>query len=436
MGCLIAFLVVVVLVAGAGGVGAWWLFGWGKGRVLWSQEYPDQSDLQNYLATWTTDEYVVRAHPNTVLGLASADGAVKWEVPVPGASENMICSASSVSSEGIAVLAYGKIGSCTNVFAVDMNQGEMLWDKPLDGDTSQQPGLAVSEGAVVVNNKTAYRMRDGSELWKSNELHGGQGCTPGVYVGGAKLVRTQACDAEEDDFGDAVSVAHATSEIDPTTGEVVWTYEAAERHEEPMDPVDGHILSTSPVVVRETADQYRVLNDAGEPGGLVDIGSLLTLGQGLLSVEGSPVPSLASSKGTFVIEKEGKSDATFEEIVGFDSVTGDKLWSTGPSDKVRYDIVQGDHDRLLAVKYDFDTISPDSSKRPFSFVEFDPATGEQTEVQDYEGVGLDLGHAPVPYLYGDKLIMMSTGSGGSVGQFAEEPMNGDFHDLSLVVLET
>ncbi len=436
-GWLIVFLVVVVIVGAVGGTAAWWALGWGKGRALWTLEYPGQPDTQNYLTTWTTDEYIVRAHPESVLGLDPASGSQKWEVPVPGAPENVVCASSSVSSEGVVVLAYGKVGYCTNVFAVDMKQGEMLWDKPRKDDTQKVPNLAVSNGTVVVANQTAYRMRDGSQLWKNSELEGGKGCTPGIYGGGARLVRTQACEMQEGDLGDVISVAHTTSEIDSQTGEVLWTYRAEERNEEPpYDPADGAILSTSPVVVRETADQFRILSDDGEPRGLVDIKGTNGMGQGLLVMPGSPRPALTASGDVLVVEQKGNGDATFEEVMAFDMATGEQLWSSGPSDKVRYNIVQGDDDRLLAVKHDFDTISPNSSKRPFSLVEFDPATGEETEVQDYEGVGLDLGGREVPYLYGDKLILMSIGTDGTVGEFAGEGLNGDRHDLSLVVLET
>lgn len=436
-GCIIAFLVVLAIILTPFGAGAWLWLGIGKGDVLWSVDFSStHGDTQNYRATWFTDKYVVRAELQSVLGLDAESGNQAWSVLVPD-RDALICAASSVSSQEIAVLAYGKMGTCSHAFAVDLRTGKLLWDKPLRKDVRKVPSLAVSGGAVVLENGTAYRLRSGKPLWKSSDLDSGNGCSPGAYTGGDVLVRTQSCDIDSD----ANSALHVISRIDPKSGKVLWTYRAKKRDTE-VDPNagDGDVVTTSPILAREGKDAYRVLTDEGKPQALLPVHGSSALGSQLREHPGSPSPSVLASGDTLLV-KQATGEGADDVLQAFSVSSGEKLWSKdSTAGGIWYTPAHADDDRLVAMKYNNDEFTFPPDKKVSSLVEFDPATGEESEIQNYQAIGDTLGdkYDAMPYLHDGKLMMASLSAQGSVSELidGDGPIGADFHPLSLVVLET
>ncbi|MDT0378833.1 PQQ-binding-like beta-propeller repeat protein [Streptomyces sp. DSM 42041] len=423
-------MLLVLLTAGAG-TGAWFLLGLGRGQTLWSLPYSGGSpDRQNYLSTWFTDKAVVRAQTDGISALDPASGRRLWGTPVPGEG-TVVCASSSVASEGVAVLAFGETGSCSTVFALDLATGEVLWDMPVE-TLDEPPSLAVSGKAVVVNDKQAYLLADGSEAWAAKELPTDDGCTTGTFTGGAQLVRSYGCATKVDEFGAPSALRYTVSEIDPATGKARWEY-VAKREDTSPDPLESHgeVLSTSPVVAREATGAYRILSDGGKPRGLVGIEGGRKLGQDAAFLGGSPSPAVAAHEGTLVVEQRHKND---EAVDGYDMDSGDKLWSTGPSSDVRYDLVQGAEEGLIATKEANGTFDLGDTD-PFSLVAFDPETGDEDEMQDFDGVGDTLGVWNAAYLHEGGLFLASVSNKGSIGALEDIGALGEDHDSSLVAFE-
>jgi hypothetical protein len=141
---------------------------------------------------------------------------------------------------------------------------------------------------------------------------------------------------------------------------------------------------------------------------------------------------LAAKGNTLVVEHE--RDIEGESVDGFDMDSGKRLWSTGPSNDVRYDLVQGAVGTLSAVKYDNGTFDPEDA-RPFSLVTFDPQTGEEDEQQDFEGFGEALGVYNTPYLDKGRLFLASVSNKGSVGSLEDISGTDSAQKSSLIVLE-
>lgn len=431
-GCLIAVLVVVCLVAGVLGTACWFLFGLGQGKEQWRAEFKGDNDTQNYLATWFTGNTVVRGELQGLTAYDQATGAERWHVPLV-VDDALVCASSSVADEDIAVMAYGKPGHCNYAFAVDLKKGKVLWEKPLnedefgDGVDEDEPALAVSGGVVVVNNKTAYDLRDGSKAWSNKQLiKGSEECTAGSYTGGVKLVRTQACSVQEDDLDTPVRGTYTVSEIDPATGDTRWTYNQPRESRFGSDSDDGDVLSTSPLLVRE-GDKYRILSDEGKPRGLVSIENYRTLGQSETPHRGNPAPGVKASGDTLLVEYR-------EKIEAFDMNSGKRLWGTKSTPKIRYDIVQGEDNRLLAKKEDNDNFSLESDERPFTLVEFDPATGEESELQDFKGYADALSTYQTPYVHDGRLFLSSLVNQGSARELHDIGIE-ESHSDSMIVFE-
>lgn len=424
-----------LMVVSLGAVGAWFFLGLGQGQEEWRAEYEGPpSDTQNHAATWFTEKHVVRGQLKDITAYSPADGAEQWKLPVPEKGA-LICASSPVTGDGVAVLAYGKPGDCDNVFAVDLAKGKKLWEQPVEG-SEEEPPLAVSGDIVVVGDKTAYRLRDGSEAWQSQKFTEGSGkCTDGSYTGGKNLVRTQACQVETDEFGDPAKGTYSVAGIDARTGAPEWVYKA-QSPDELGEPYDGDVLSTSPLLVRD-GDKYRVLSDQGKPRGLVRVDGYDNMGQSEAVRSGGPSPAVKASGDTLLIEHQPRGE-DYERVDAFSMASGKRLWGTKPSPEVSYDLVQGEDERLLAKKKEVDlaSVEPQDSEEPggspFSVVTFDPGTGEESEVQDYAGVGDALGDYMVPYLREDQLFLSSVSDRGSAGS----DISGDYHSDSMIVLES
>lgn len=430
-GCLITVLVFLTLITLGAGTGAWFFIGFGKGEAVWSLPYSGgDPDRQNYLSTWFTDTSVIRAQQDGISALDPATGERQWGTGVPGEG-TVVCAASAVTSQNIAVLVAGRPSSCDTVFAVDLATGKVRWTLPVEA-SDEPPSLAVSGGAVVVEDEGAYRLKDGSKAWSVADLPRKDGCTAGTFVGGPKLVRSYGCPTAKDEFDDVVKARYTISEVDPASGEARWTYTAqAEDVDVPSD-FDGEIVSTSPIIVREAPKSYRVLSEGGEPRGVIELDGRLSLGEGLVFLGGSPSSATAVQGDTLLVEQRLNNDGA---LYAYDMDSGDELWSTKKSNEdVQYDIVRGTEDSLKAVKYESGTFDL-GDKNPFSLVTFDPATGDEEEVQEFGGVGDTLGVWAVPYVHHDRLFLASVSNKSWMRALQDFGGFGESHDYSLVALQ-
>ena len=407
-GCLITMLVIFVVFALAAGSGAWFFLGLGKQDALWALPHTNEKgDTENFLSTWFTDKAVVRAQQDGISALDPASGKRIWGTPVPG-DGTIICDASPIASKSKVVLAYGKPGSCTTVFALDLTQGKVLWKLPVKkADTL--PSLAVSGGTVVVNDEAAYALEDGSKEWAAKSLAHKHGCSTGTFVGGPKLVRSLACATKVDEYGSPEEVRYDISEVDPSSGHVKWTYTGQQQEQADLD--NGEVLSTAPIIAREGADSYRILSDTGKPRGRLHLKGRGYVGEQDAFLGGSPEPSVQSVGGTLVLKQSG-------DIMSFDMDSGKRLWKkkadgAGGDENIRYYLVQGDDGKVEAIKYRRPFFDP-NEKHPFSLVTFDPKTGAEDAVQDFSGFGDSLGTFQARYVHDGRLFMASVSNEGTL----------------------
>jgi outer membrane protein assembly factor BamB len=429
-GCLITMLVIFVVFALGAGSAAWFFLGLGKQDALWALPHTNKKgDTENYLSTWFTDKAVVRAQQDGVSALDPASGKRIWGTPVPG-DGTIICDASPVAGKNIVVLGYGKPGSCTTVFALDLTQGKVLWKLPVK-KSDTLPSLAVSGDTVVVNDKVAYALKDGSKEWTAKALSRKSGCDSGTLVGGPKLVRSVACATKVDEYGSPEELRIDTSEIDPSSGHVKWTYTGQQQVAADID-IDSRLLSTAPIVTREGKDTYRILSDSGKPRGAVPDGVDDYFENDTAFLGGSPKPYVLAEDGTLVLKHSRHGD---DYITAFDMDSGKQLWEKkSGEDSPQYDLVQGLDGKIGALKWDRPFFDP-NHKRPFSLVTFDLKTGAEDEVQQFAGFGDSLDVFQAAYVHDGRLFVASVSNEGTLMSDSQVPSYMPAHESSLIAYD-
>ena len=429
-GCLITMLVIFVVLALGAGSAAWFFLGLGKQDALWALPHTNKKgDTENYRSTWFTDKTVVRAQQDGISALDPATGKRVWGTPVPGEG-TIICDASPIAAKNIAVLGYGKPGSCTTVFALDLTQGKVLWKLPVK-KSDELPSLAVSGDTVVVNDETALALKDGSKEWTAKDLSRKRGCDSGTFIGGTKLVRSVACATKVDEYGSPEELRLDTSEIDPSSGHVKWTYTGQQRIGSDID-IDSRVLSTAPIVTREGKDFYRVLSDSGKPRGNVKDGYDDYFDHGIAFLGGSPKPYVMALDDTLVLKHARHGD---DYVTAFDMDSGKQLWEKkSGEDSPRYDLVQGPDGKISALKWGSPFFDP-NDEHPFSLVTFDPKTGAEEEVQQFAGFGdsLDVFHAA--YVHDGRVFVASVSNSGTLMTDNDIGVIDRAHDSSLIAYD-
>lgn len=432
-GCLITMLVIFVVVALGAGSAAWFFLGLGKQDALWALPHSNKKgDTENYLSTWFTDKAVVRAQQDGISALDPATGKRIWGTPVPGEG-TIICEASPVAAKNIVVLGYGEPGSCTTVFALDLTQGKVLWKLPvkMPEQASEPPSIAVSGDTVVVNDKAAYALKDGSKQWTAKDLDRKSGCSSGTFVGGPKLVRSVACATKVDEYGSPEELRLDVSEIDPSSGRIKWTYTGQEEVGADID-IDSRLLSTAPIVAREGKDTYRILSDSGKPRGSLTDRAGDYFDNDLAFLGGSPKPYVVAAEGTLLLRHSRHGD---EFITAFDMDSGKQLWEKASSrSDVRYDIVQGFDGKLGALRWT-DTFFDPNDERPFSLVTFDPKTGAEDEVQNFTGFGDALDTFQAEYVHDGRLFVASVSNSGTLMSDNNIGVVDRSHESSLIAYD-
>ncbi|MFF8291075.1 PQQ-binding-like beta-propeller repeat protein [Streptomyces sp. NPDC016309] len=235
----------------------------GEARALWVRR--NQVDLPATIVEvhgpWTVGDTVVTASYRTVSAYATADGRLRWSLPL----DREVCRATpQASADGkIVVLTREKPDStseCRVLRMIDLRTGKQGWQQPItqDGlwDAFTDYSVVISGSTVTAGragHSTAYRLGDGGKLF---------GPAPGpcqarAFAGGPKLIAALMC---EDGTAD---VPHEqVAEVDPATGRARWTYDIKRGYR-----ID-HVYSVRPLVVSlyDRAQQKRAVLVLTETG--------------------------------------------------------------------------------------------------------------------------------------------------------------------------
>ncbi|WP_424892516.1 PQQ-binding-like beta-propeller repeat protein [Streptomyces sp. XH2] len=395
----------------------------GKGRsVSWSLPYT-RSGLEHprmIRGLWFTDEAVVKALPDRVVGLDPKRGRQLWEAPTPG-SGSVMCQASTDATGNVAVLARGSGDECHTFYAVDLTSGRTLWEHSLDPDEwapDDTPRIARSGDVVVVSAKgrltTAFRVSDGEQLWKDGDKGLYEGaedkdtCRGQGHTGGKQLVRIRRCLV-----GSADTASYAEA-VDPATGRAKWRHRLGEHG------MNGQVLATSPIVVDDPDRPYASMRLTV----LGDDGTVRTRLEGdaerryaLSGGDGSAPASDVQVKGDKLVmtldAEEDDSGDDNNRMAAWSLTTGKRLWEKRATGYLQtFHLVASESDDVLA--YVAGNIHDAAT-----LVRFDADTGARTAVRRYRPTPAKawIGSDPYPVTHGRTLYL-------SAGYVTEEPGTG------------
>jgi outer membrane protein assembly factor BamB len=154
---------------------------------------------------------------STVSSLQSA-----WTLPLHGASTFGIYAAAPIISKGV---MYSQ-DLLSNVQAIDVESGEVLWNTPFEQADHGPNGVVVANGLVYGATPTeafALDQKTGEQVWSvklTKNEHEGIDMVPG-YNDGLVYVSTVPVNAEEFYGGGAVGILWA---LDAKTGKKVWHF--------------------------------------------------------------------------------------------------------------------------------------------------------------------------------------------------------------------
>ncbi|MFC4513278.1 PQQ-binding-like beta-propeller repeat protein [Streptomyces ehimensis] len=297
------------------------------GKLLFTVDQPKADDLISVKGMWATDKVFAKADIYKIVGYGLSGGK-QWEVPLDGE----ICWPSQqTTADGKTALVVkdskANNAQCTQVVALDLNNGKKLWQKSAkSGDQDLRFGEVTVGGGTVAAGGTsggaAWSLDGGKELWKPKP---GDDCRDDGYGGGSKLVAVRRC-------GDYARPQMQVQTLDPASGAPKSVYKA------PAGLQWVHIASTDPLVIAvdaggdkgSGASDFLAIDDSATEGKLR---SKISTGNGgftpkcpSTNVEGCT--KLAVTKDTLFLPSEEHSSGNAQqvgrvnEIVGFDLATG------------------------------------------------------------------------------------------------------------------
>ncbi|MEU2515754.1 outer membrane protein assembly factor BamB family protein [Streptomyces syringium] len=309
------------------------------GKLLFSVDQPKVDDLVTVKGMWATDKVFAKADVYKVVGYGLSGGQ-KWEIPLDGE----ICwSSQHVTADGkTAVLVkdakpsaekkYG--GSCTQVVALDLNNGKKLWqesakvaDQDVRFDEVTVGGGTVAAGGL--SGGAAWSLDGGKSLWKPKA---GEDCKDGGYGGGGdKLVAVRRC-------GDYKRPQLKVQTLNPKTGAIASEYKV------PEGISYVHVVSTNPLVIGldaggstgSGASDLMAIDDSAKDG---KMRSKISTGNGKFQikcpstdVEGCTKVAVGKD-AVYMPSEEHQSGNTqnpgrLNEIVAFDLATGQSKGKT------------------------------------------------------------------------------------------------------------
>ncbi|WP_330175379.1 PQQ-binding-like beta-propeller repeat protein [Streptomyces sp. NBC_01498] len=238
-----------------------------KSKVAFQLPQPKVTDITDVSGSWITDKAYVKSGLNQIVGHEPDTGKQLWTIPLPG----QICAASRHTTEDdkTAVVfaaskptAKQKFVSCTEVGAIDLAAGKLLWTKSVTGGNAGDNKAAFREvtlsGTTVAVGGTeggaAFDLATGENLWKP-EVNA-EGCYDMGYGGGAGLVAARKCGSYDDP---SVLIQN----VNPADGAPLSTFKM------PAGVEYVSVVSTKPLVV--AAD---VGDTAGDGSGISDFFSI------------------------------------------------------------------------------------------------------------------------------------------------------------------
>ncbi|WP_329121537.1 outer membrane protein assembly factor BamB family protein [Streptomyces sp. NBC_01465] len=250
------------------------------GKVLLQVPAAKPALVTGVNGTWLTDKAFVQSGVNQVVAYDLASGSPTWTVKLPGP----LCAASNhVSPDGITAITFQpatptektKYYGCSQVAALDLNAGKLLWRKQIDApdrptkaaefdEVTVGPGVVATGG---IEASGAWDLKTGALRWKPSA--NSENCSDKGYAGGEALVAVRTC-------GDIDSPQLTVQRVDPVTGKAAFSYAL------PRGVQYAHIVSTKPLVV--AAD---VGDTAGDGSGISDYFSLSDTGTLLARIPAS-----------------------------------------------------------------------------------------------------------------------------------------------------
>ncbi|MYZ40052.1 MULTISPECIES: PQQ-binding-like beta-propeller repeat protein [unclassified Streptomyces] len=228
---------------------------------------PKVTDVTGVSGSWITDTAYVKTGVNEIVGFDLDKGNQIWSIPLPG----QVCAATKhVTEDNKTAIAFEpakrtaaeKYQKCTEVGAIDLEAGELLWTKSVTGSNAGDEKVRFDEitlsGTTVAAGGTdggaAFDLTNGAVRWKPEVS--ADGCYDMGYGGGAGLVAARKCGSYDDP---QISI----DTLNPVTGAPLSSYKM------PVGVAYASIVSTKPLVV--AAD---VGDTAGDGSGISDFFSI------------------------------------------------------------------------------------------------------------------------------------------------------------------
>ncbi|MGW6605886.1 outer membrane protein assembly factor BamB family protein [Streptomyces sp. NPDC055036] len=238
-----------------------------RSKVAFHLPVPKVTDVTTVKGSWITDTAYVKTGVNEIVGYDLDKGTQLWSIPLPG----QVCAASAhVSEDNKTAVAFAAAKTtadknyqqCTEVGAIDLLAGKLLWSKSVKGSNVGDEKVRFSEvtlsGETIAAGGTdggaAFDLADGSVRWKPEVS--AEGCYDMGYGGGEGLVAARKCGSYDDP---QVSIQN----LNPVTGAPISTFQM------PTGVEYASVVSTNPLVV--AAD---VGDTAGDGSGISDFFSI------------------------------------------------------------------------------------------------------------------------------------------------------------------
>ncbi|MEU2109075.1 PQQ-binding-like beta-propeller repeat protein [Streptomyces sp. NPDC019507] len=230
-------------------------------KVAFQLPQPKVTDVTDVSGSWVTDSLYVKTGINSVVGYDIATGTVKWTLPLPG----QVCAASrhatadhktAVAFEPAKRKPPRNYEKCTEIGAIDLNSGKLLWSKSATGSGDEKARfneVTLSGGTVAAGGTdggAAFDLATGAVRWKPQV--NAENCYDMGYGGGPALVAARKCG----DYGSQYVVIQS---LNAQTGAPVSSFKM------PTGVEYASIVSTKPLVV--AAD---VGDTAGDGSGISD----------------------------------------------------------------------------------------------------------------------------------------------------------------------
>ncbi|MYS86330.1 PQQ-binding-like beta-propeller repeat protein [Embleya scabrispora] len=364
--------------------------------------------------TWFQGDTVVRSERARVVAYRVDSGATVWEKPLPNGAA--MCAAGAETDGPIAVVVYGVGTACDRIAGIDITSGTEVWSKPRAAkDAPARERVAVSRG-VAVSGDTAFRIKDGAQLWVADRTFAA-GCHVTGFRGGPALVANGLCGTTD-----------AVWAVDPLTGKPAWV------HKLPKDgtvPQGGSpVVATSPVIVDEPNTpggpaRLIVLSDRGEPAFPIEAGGPLigdARDDAHKDTHDAAPRILADRRTIYVPGNNGQSVHASNapganQIIAVDRASGRVRWISALPAAVQ--LVRLSVDSKAAPI----AIDPDGGLRvwvnargskPPRLVRFDPETGHIRVLDEYPlRLGVSLADAmPRPFEHDGRLFLVDESTAG------------------------